>query len=516
MENYKRIISAECGDSTLKSRLIPPEWKPDIDQRLVVDYMAANRYYAENNPQLSKEITVLSETNPTDFYTGLVDAWLAHHAFFESELEPLVEHYKDLDEHELTPQDVSVLAILFNKTIEVDSRTLAYSAAIKSNVAFNASRLASKYGITKEAFISEYLRTETFFSYYTKKNLRYIVDIDEGLIPNSEILAKEFHAGDVTIMESRLQQLRVKYEKVPKDKLLQRLTSVVPEPVRAEGVSENDWDEIMAIRRALLFDNLEEYMIANNLEGVSGYILRKIVSTILSDAKLIDTRPLIYDYDNSEILKGLEELMQNRSESFEKKIKPKQQAGLTCSAACATMIENYVLKSPLDDSIEHLYANKSNSKYMEGQHYSLLAAEMNRRGINVSLVHENSELFKQNGLSKGLFDNLMAEYSEGLSQCRSLGVSEKRDLQINPAYMFERLQEGKIIMLAGQIWNSSILHSVLVTGIKNSRDFVIIDPIQGKKEIWTAVELDRFSNTSIGKWLMVIDTEAKSKAENMP
>ncbi len=511
MENYERVINVRNQiDPTAKVSLIPDEWKPDIDQRMVVDYMAANRYVAENNPDLQTEIETILGQSPVEYYGNLVQTWHRHHEFFECHLEPLVTRIKDYDANELTPKIIDLLIDAYKTSVTIDNATLAYSSAIKRFVEKHSIELADKYSEDFDDFMAQYLNTATYFSYYTAKNL--IISLDKDSSKDDLIsLAQEFHGGDSLVMQYRLANLQAKYGYTIPARMESVYRKEGQEPSKPAHISNEDWVQIVALRKCVSFDNIEEYMIATNLEGASGYVLRKILAQHLVDASLIDHRDGIYDYNDDEIIDGLQQLRKRNERLFSWNIQPKVQHAITCSAACATMIESYLQHGQPTNEVERTYAVASDSSYIPGQHYSHLAAEMTARGIDVTLTHSLADRFQKGLLEQHLFERLKSEYDAGLDRLSNLGAEEQSGVPISAASLKSLLQEGKSIILAGQSKEGDYYHSVLLCGL-SSEGFVVIDPLVGKPAVWTDRQVIRFADTDIGKWMIVVNGKLDQKA----
>lgn len=504
MNEYKRVIDIRNEvNPYAKSMIIPEEWKPNIDQLMVVDYMNANRYYAEHSPTLQEDIEQTMHQEPEVFYQNIVNAWQAHHEFFERHLEVLMVKQKDYTYSELSPTMIDLLIDQYKKATIIDEETMVYSASIKKYVSHHSEILAHNLGMTIEDFTSQFLRTSTYFGYYTAKNLIYVLEQTEDNA-EKDSLAMEFHGGDPDIMKHRHQLLAQKYKNRIPNRILQTYEQDEIELIKPNEVSDTDWREIVALRKCVEFDNIEEYMIAINLEGASGYILRKMIAKHLVDAGIIDERSGIYDYSDEETILGLQELKNQNSNSYTRQVEAKVQHGITCSAACATMAESVVFGRKPTNQVESMYASASGSKYIPGQHYSYMAAEMLGRGLDVTIVHELETHFKRGFMSGDLFSKLNDEYNAGLALYHRDSAAEELNGQtINSIYVTKLLERGDTIILAGQNRVNEYYHSVFIVG-KNGDKFVVIDPFYGNFNEWSQSELESFSETDIGKWLIAV------------
>ena len=55
-------------NQNIKKKIIPDEWKSDIDNILNEQLFNANRYYAENMPSLNEKVMKFAQLNSTDFF----------------------------------------------------------------------------------------------------------------------------------------------------------------------------------------------------------------------------------------------------------------------------------------------------------------------------------------------------------------------------------------------------------------------------------------------------------------
>ena len=54
-------------NNNIKKTIIPEEWKETIDDIMEKQLFNANRYYAENNPQLSEIVNAYTQLSSSEF-----------------------------------------------------------------------------------------------------------------------------------------------------------------------------------------------------------------------------------------------------------------------------------------------------------------------------------------------------------------------------------------------------------------------------------------------------------------
>ena len=84
-------------------------------------------------------------------------------------------------------------------------------------------------------------------------------------------------------------------------------------------------------------------------------------------------------------------------------------------------------------------------------------------------------------------------------------------ININTNMLKEKLQEGNLIILAGEI--SGGYHAILITGYEEN-SFIVCDPLYKDKQTRTFSEIDDYMSTSIGKWFITVNAKTKEK-ENL-
>ena len=192
-----------------------------------------------------------------------------------------------------------------------------------------------------------------------------------------------------------------------------------------------------------------------------------------------------------------------------KNIQEYKQHGPTCAIACSMMIMNYYgYMDSCNRLIEKKLYNRYKSKYMDGAHYSGVASFLARNGIKVELLHSEQTYFSN---EKGFIPDkdykyIYQEYTDFIRNNKNKNLNIKCNVDINMSFIRKKLEEGKLVMLAGNIGKN--LHSILICGYKD-KDFIVCDPlIQGKKII-SNDELTQYMKTPIGSWCIVTEKENK-------
>lgn len=192
---------------------------------------------------------------------------------------------------------------------------------------------------------------------------------------------------------------------------------------------------------------------------------------------------------------------------MEKNVRPYKQRGNTCAITCMMMVLEYykvIEKSNWYDErrLYKIYA----SKYMSGTPFSAIAYHMAKNGLNTTIYHENENLFenKHNVLHKEVFELAMKEYNEYLRFAKNNGAKVLNGISISIDVLKQKLQEGNLIILAGEL--SSSYHAILLTGY-DDKEFSICDPLYKTKQTRTFEEIENFMNTSIGKWFITVNNK---------
>lgn len=190
---------------------------------------------------------------------------------------------------------------------------------------------------------------------------------------------------------------------------------------------------------------------------------------------------------------------------MDKDVKPYKQKGDTCAIACMMMILEYFKIIPKANWYDEKRLYKIyRSKYMSGTPFSALAFYMSKNDLEVTIYHENQELFKND---QGVIDEIdfklaMNEYKEYLKDAENNGAKIVNGININADILKQKLDDGNLVILAGEISNG--YHAILLTGY-DQNGFKVCDPLYKSKQSRTFDEIEKFMNTSIGKWFISVN-----------
>ena len=194
---------------------------------------------------------------------------------------------------------------------------------------------------------------------------------------------------------------------------------------------------------------------------------------------------------------------------MDKDIKPYKQRGDTCAIACLMMVlEYYKIMDKANWYDERRLYKIYGSKYMAGTPFSALAFHLSKNGLDIAIYHSDKNLFNndKNVLSENDFNLAMDEYKTYLDRAILKGTSVVNGVDIDAKLLKENLKDGKVIILAGKVLDS--YHAILISGYNNDK-FIVCDPLYKKKQRKTANELNKFMDTSIGKWFIAIGDKNK-------
>ena len=104
----------------LKSKIIPEEWKENIDEIMERQLFNANRYYAESNPNISKLMSKELHNSPQIFLKNLIDRWNWHNSYYELLLEPAYSSLITNSHIELSPKEIKDLIQVYITSCLVD------------------------------------------------------------------------------------------------------------------------------------------------------------------------------------------------------------------------------------------------------------------------------------------------------------------------------------------------------------------------------------------------------------
>ena len=264
-----------------------------------------------------------------------------------------------------------------------------------------------------------------------------------------------------------------------------------------------------AIRDIIIYDNLDEKLIASNLIGISGFLFRRKVLEYLNNSGILKNSGYIYEFNNDVIINSLEMFKNERKHKMEKDIRPYKQRGDTCAVVCMMMVlEYYKVMEKANWYDERRLYRIYGSKYMSGTPFSALAFHMAKNGLDTTIYHESQNLFENNhnALNKEDFEFAMKEYKEYLDFAKNNGAKVLNGISINTDILKQKLQEGNLVILAGEL--SGIYHAILLTGY-NELGFSVCDPLYKTKQTRTFEEIEKFMNTSIGKWFIAVNDKTK-------
>lgn len=184
-----------------------------------------------------------------------------------------------------------------------------------------------------------------------------------------------------------------------------------------------------------------------------------------------------------------------------KNIKPYKQKGDTCAIVCMLKTLEYFKKiDEVNWHLERKYYRIYHSKYMKGTPLSAVAYHLAKQKLNVTMYHSDVSLFSNNNtFEQELFDKLMNEYNEFISLAEERGALVKRGCNINIGLIKQLIHLNKIIILSGEI--DKCLHTILVVDYDDNV-FQVIDSLYKEVQYKSDIELEKFMNTSIGKWFI--------------
>lgn len=194
---------------------------------------------------------------------------------------------------------------------------------------------------------------------------------------------------------------------------------------------------------------------------------------------------------------------------MEKDVRPYKQRGDTCAVVCMMMVlEYYKIIEKANWYDERRLYKIYGSKYISGTPFSSLAFHMAKNGLNTAIYHESKNLFENNHnvLDKDDFELVMKKYKEYLVIAKNNGARVSNGVSINIDILKKKLQEDNLVILAGEI--SGIYHAILLTGY-NESGFSVCDPLYKNKQVRTFEEIEKFMNTSIGKWFIAVNDKTK-------
>lgn len=186
-------------------------------------------------------------------------------------------------------------------------------------------------------------------------------------------------------------------------------------------------------------------------------------------------------------------------------IKPYKQRGMTCAIACMLMILEYYKEIPKAAwQYEQRYYKCYHSYYMEGTPFSALAWHFAKNNFETEIIHSERNIFKKdnNMLTNDVYEKTMDEYKDFLIKAQQKGTKIINGITINAKLIKDKLEEGKLIILAG-VSDNKYLHAILIYGY-NDNKFIVCDPLYKQKKIKSFYEIEEFVKTPIGSWLLAV------------
>lgn len=505
----------------IKSKIIPNIMKKNIDEILEQQLFNANRYYAESNPDISQLMNKELLNAPEIFLKRLIDRWNWHNSYYEVLLEPAFSDLIRNDNIELSPNEIENLIKIYSTSCVVDEATLVMSGAIKKYLDYNCGFISTTDENMKQEESSHLLITppvETYFAQYQIDHLYYIYLLKFDNSKSDEFkkyLLNKYHANDTEIFESRFLKRFKNYldSTITAKQLLDDIKkySISDEYKIKHFYFTLEHPDRKAIRDIIIYDNLNEKLIASNLIGISGFLLRRKILEYLNESRILQNNGYIYEYNKEIIIRALEKLQSERKIKMEKNVRLYKQRGDTCAIACMMMaLEYFGVMQKANWYDERRYYRIYGSKYMSGTPFSALAFHFSKNGLDTTLYHQDLTLFNNDKgvLSKEDFQFAMSEYKEILDRAKLTGTNVVNGIKINSQLIRKELEKGNLAIVAGEIPGG--YHAILISGYDDNK-FIVCDPLFKAKKLKTEEELDEFMNTSIGKWFISVNNKSKNK-----
>lgn len=507
-------------NNNIKSQIIPDEMKEKIDEILEQQLFNANRYYAESNSNIFELMRLEIFKPSTIFLDDLKSRWNWHNHFYEELLEPAYIELTDNNVNELTPLRMEELIKVYKTCCLVDEATLVTSGAIKKHLQEQLQNISiESEAVSKQDAIFMLLTPpiESFFVQYHIDHLSYLVLLktgDERINKYKEYLLRHYHAYDEKIFESRFKKKFAFKINNSVEELLNEIQSckISDEYKIKHFYFTLEHKDRKAYRDIITYDNVDEKYIACQLIGISGFLFRKQILNYLNETNILPNNGYIYEYSNIEIVDGLNKLLDERRMLMQKAVNPyRQSADTTCAIACMLMVLDYYKMIPkVDRRYEKKYYNVYHSFYLDGTPFSALAWHFAKNDLETEIFHSELNIFSNsnNALPQDIFDKSMQEYKRFLQGAENKGAKVINGADINCETLKERLEEDKLVILAGQM--GEYLHAILLCGYEDN-NFIVCDPLVKQKQLKTYEEITAFMNTSIGKWYIAVKQKKKNK-----
>lgn len=501
---YKKDIN-KFTSHEVKRKIIPEEWKEDIDKLLNQDLLSANRYFAEENPNIARHVLRASRKDPETFYRELVERWDWHNEYFERLLEPALEYMVEDRHIALSPRQIEWLKVAYRVSSRVDQATLINTAAIKKHLDF---WMQTEYigDLTQDE--RRMLGTppvDSFMAEYEKEHLAYIIACRENaknIGTLRKLLIERYHAGDEKIFLGRMEQFK-KYEKTSIKDLQERMSVLTTK--REYEINHFyltlERPRLRALRDTIAFDNREEYYLLRSLIGVSGFVLRKRVLQYLDESKILPNKGNIYEFSDETILEALEKLKGYRENLMRKKVEGFAQSADTCASAAYMMAMHALLGTPLSTEEEHRLHEQAQSRMIPGAFFSALAVEGVKNGAAVTLLHSEEEMFKRGNFDPATFSKLLDEYKMHARVAERQGALIKSGIEFSEEKVKDFLRNNQLLVIAGTM--GGFLHAIVAIGY-SPEGIIVRDPLNPVPQVWRTGRLDRYMKTAIGQWMMVI------------
>lgn len=503
----------------IKSRIIPENIKYDIDEIMEQQLFNANRYYAESNPEISNLMRKELFQSPEEFLHKLKTRWDWHNSFYESLLEPAFSEILRENDIELSPKELENIIKIYSTSCLVDEATLVMSGAIKKYLDYNCQNINvadENISLDKANIMLITPPVETFFAQYQIDHLYYIYLIktnDTNISEFKKYLLNKYHAGDEKIFISR-------FERKFGQKLSKSAKEIL-EDIKQYKISElykiqhfyftMEHSDRKAIRDIIIYDNLNEKLIASNLIGISGFLFRRKILEYLNKSGILNNNGYIYEFNNNVVINSLENLKNERKFVMDKNVQPYKQRGDTCAIVCMMMVlEYYKIIEKANWYDERRLYKIYGSKYMAGTPFSALAFYLAKNGLDTTIYHENQNLFsnEEGAINDIDFNFALGEYKDYLNNAKEKGAKVLNGIDINTDTLKQKLQDGNLVILAGEI--SGGYHAILLTGYDHE-GFKVCDPQYKLKQTRTYDEIEKFMDTSIGKWFISVNDKSKEK-----
>lgn len=507
----------------IKSKIIPEEWKANIDEIMETQLFNANRYYAESNPNISSLMNDELYNSPQVFLERLINRWEWHNSYYELLLEPAYLSLVRNSQVELSPKEIDELIKVYTTSCLVDEATLVMSGVIKKYLDYNCSKFLTFDENLSNFEASQMLITppkETFFAQYQIDHLYYIYLLktnDPNTLDFKNSLMEKYHANDEKIFSSRFyKRFKKNMDMTPKEILQDIKHYTISNDYKIKHFYFTlEHPDRRAIRDIIIYDNLNEKIIAYNLIGISGFLLRFKILEYLNSSSVLKNKGYIYEYNKDIIVQALELLKKERMKNMDKDIKLYKQRGDTCAVVCMMMaLEYYKIIDKANWYDERRFYKLYGSQYMSGTPFSALAYHFSKSGLDTTIFHSDNNLFNndEGALSNSDFKYAMEEYNEHLKRAEKLGTKVKNGVKINADLLRKELQKGNIVIVAGEIAGG--YHAILLSGYQDDK-FIVCDPLCKEKQTKTAEQIESYMTTSIGKWFISVNNNTLEKRRLM-